>query len=121
MASPLDRALPPLAAKLLGTFGTSLDVRVTTPRDYDPATGKTAGGTLDYPVKGTVEGYPAAQVGVGNVERGDLKITIAADALPVVPTVANQVVLDGAVWQIEKADTVRSGEAPALYVLQVRR
>lgn len=128
MAAALDRALPPVAEKLIRQFGKSITlVYPGSGPVYDPETGTTIEGTpVEVETKGIVEEYPATSALAGQssadgIRRGDRKLTVAAHGLADPPTPEVTVRIDGLVYQVVQVDATYTGELVGLYTLQIRR
>ena len=128
MATALDRALPPVAARLIAQFGKSITLIYPGAGPvYDPETGTTIEGPpVEVETKGIVEEYPAmltlaGQSSADGIRRGDRKLTIAARGLPGPPTPECTVRIDGLVYQVVQVDATYTGELVGLYTLQIRR
>lgn len=128
MAAILDRALPPVAEKLIRQFGKSITlIYPGAGTVYDPETGTTIEGPpVEVETKGVVEEYPAALMLAGQssddgIRRGDKKLTIAAHGLTDPPTPEVTVRIDGLVYQVVTVDATYTGELIGLYTLQIRR
>lgn len=118
----LDADIGPLALELIDEFGKPISYARVTKLGYNPATG-TAGGYEDFfPVKAIVEEYNGQSFVVGLVERGDKKLTVAAQAFTDgLPTANDRVELDNEFYSVVGVKTTYSGELPALFELQVRK
>jgi hypothetical protein len=127
----LDTTVPPLAAKLLAKYGTTVVLTCGGGSSYDPATATntTAPGTTQT-VKALPEEYADSlrtlgdklQTGTGTLE-GDKKLTIAALGLTTVPTEGDSVTMKatGQTYSVQAIGTQWAGEIAAYYVLHVRK
>src|SRR5690606_171937 len=113
----LDRALPPVAARLIAQFGKSITLISPRARPlYDTETGTTnEGPPVEAETKGIVEEYPATLALAGQssddgIRRGDKKLTIAAHGLTDPPTPEVTVRIDGLVYQVVQVDATYTGE-----------
>lgn len=122
----LDAPMGRASVALIARFGKLVTLR-TPAGVYSVETGGVSGDPVDLAVRAQMEAYPAVQTMGGSVEgsdgvqRGDMKVTLAAKSVPVKPETTQQVVIDGDVYGIVKADPIYSGDEAALYVLQCRR
>ncbi len=118
----LDADLGPLALELIAEFGKLISYARVTNLDYNPATA-TAGGYEDaVDVKAIIEEYNGHSFVSGLIERGDKKVTVAAQSFPDgAPTANDRTVIDDTTYIVVGVKTTYSGELAALYELQVRR
>jgi hypothetical protein len=108
-------------------FGTSAIYRHVVPGGYDPDTGGTTGDVeTDYPVRVIVEPFvrrfiSATREDAGLVQKGDLQLTMAGDALPITPTTNGRFVIDGITHGIVSIDPERAGDTVVIYGFHARR
>src|SRR5690606_18860064 len=128
MATAVDRALPPVAARLIAQFGKSITLIYPGAGPvYDPETGPTIEEpSVEGETKAIVEEYSAmlmltGQSSADGIRRGDQKLTIAAHGLADPPTPEVTVRIDGLVYQVVQVDATYTGELVGLYTLQIRR
>jgi hypothetical protein len=124
MAAALDRTLPPVALRIIEQFG--MPITLVYPGGdpvYDPDTGRMVGGEpVEVPTKGVIDRYSdfTTREG-GDIQRGDRKLIVAALGLPDAPTTATTVKIGGEVHTVHDVEPTYTGEAVAIYALQVRR
>lgn len=89
---------------------------------YDPATDTfTDGDPITVSVKALFTGYKQNQIDGEIIKSGDKRVLIAAAAMTGAPD-KDAVLTDGNVqYQVIDIDTLQPGDAPILYMLQVRR
>lgn len=102
-----------------------MTLRVTTPGEYDPATGvdstatvadHAAVGVLTNPFISQREAYFANSL----VQSGD-KVVLMGATVAVRPAAGHQVVIGSDVWQVVAVVAVEPAGVPVLYKVQVRR
>lgn len=124
MVTALDRAIPPVALRLIRQFGKRVNVLYSgNDPAYDPATGTTSGGDpVGVEVHAVIESY-SDQVSAASdaIQRGDRKVVVAALDLPEPPDTSSAVVIDDVEHSVVDVTTIYSGEEAAIYTLQVRR
>jgi hypothetical protein len=118
-------ALAAEAAATIREEGCAMTLRVTTPGEYDPATGvdstatvadHAAVGVLTNPFISQREAYFANSL----VQSGD-KVVLMGATVAVRPAAGHQVVIGSDVWQVVAVVAVEPAGVPVLYKVQVRR
>jgi hypothetical protein len=115
LAGPLAK----VASKLMLRFGGAVTFRRVTNGVYNPTTGTITEGITDTAIKGVLEDVVSREV-AGLVRAGDKKLTIAANDLPVVPTIADQILLNTRKLQIIEVRTIEQDNTPITYELILR-
>lgn len=123
----LDAPLRKVSLKLINKFGKSMTLtyKGTVADSYSPTTRKPTASDSTATVKGIIE--PVGLVGApssgmaGAVLSADMKITIAAKGLTNPPKADDTITVDSTIYQINKVDTIYSGDLAALHILHVGR
>jgi hypothetical protein len=110
---------------LLTKFGTDSTWRTYT-ESYDPATGTNTLTATDATISAMWEDYPARDTKGGTtntdgIVRGDKRVTAAANAFAVAPTVEGKWVRGGVQWSVVKIDEQMGTDSALLYTFQVRK
>lgn len=112
-------ALAATATRLLTEHGQAITIRRTTTGTYAPSTDTYTGSTTTtLTARGVVRDYRADQIDGTVIRRGDRVVVIDAT---VTPTLADEVLLDGAYWSIVSIQTASPAGTPLSHTLQVRR
>lgn len=117
----LDTKARATAVRLLNKYGKAVSHSIIVEGTYNPITGDVSGGysTVDVP-KAIIEDFNGTDYVSGLVERGDRKLTIAAQGNSE-PKPNDQFVVGTDTYTVVAVETVWSGEQAALYISQVRK
>ena len=109
------------AFNAMGDIPQTLTIRRTEGGTYNPATGTVTGETTtDYPCRGVILDFTRDMIDGTLILAGDKQATIEAASLAVEPRPSDDLIQDGASWNIIAVDVVKPGSVPFLYKLQVR-
>lgn len=116
----LDAPLRKAASTVLSKLGTSIAIRRVTSTAYSTVTRSMMPVTQDFTVKGRLDEYTDRQLS-DTVRAGDRKLTIAAADLTFEPTVDDQAVIAGTIYEVIRVMTELATDQAAIYVMQLRR
>lgn len=117
----LDTKARATAVRLLNKYGKSVSHTIVTEGTYDPITGDVSGGSTTVGVpKAIIEDFNGTDYASGLVEKGDRKLTIAAQG-NTEPKPNDSFTVGSDVYTVIAVETVWSGEQAALYISQVRK
>ena len=118
----LDGVLRPLAKSLFADIGKEVTLRRDNGTVFDPVTGTTAPDIEDFTITVTPPtSYSRELVDGTLVQTSDLQVSMAAQDAPTVPTLVDQILIDGTEYSIQAVEPIYSGDLPAFYRIQVRR
>ena len=108
------------ALRQIADKGRNVSLRANTEGVYDPVTDSFTGTlTNDTTVKALVTAYSQREIDGTIILRGDKKILIAANAAS---PEHNDIIVDGAnEYKIINVDTLKPGDTPIMYTVQVRK
>jgi len=117
----LDDALRPIATTLIAQFGASITLTRLAPGVYDPATSTTTPTRTSTATKALVEDVKGREI-EGQIEAGDRKFYVAAEAIAFEPTPADEIDTgDGRPWIAQVVRSHYSGEQVALFEIIARQ
>ena len=117
----LDLRARASAVRLLLKYGKQVTLTIVTEGTYNPTTGDMSGAsTTTQTPNALIEDFPGVDYVNGLVEKGDKRITIAADGYTE-PKPNDTFTVDSLVYKVISVSTVWSGEQAALYASQVRK
>lgn len=106
---------------LLDTYGTDVKI-VRTTRTYDPLTGRVSDSNdAEVTVKGRPDVFEASEVDGEVVRSGDVRITVAGDALSNDPAVGDRVEVDSDTYELVRIVRTLATDDVAIYELHCRR
>lgn len=111
-----------VSLKMIGRFGQSISITRFVEGDYNPSTSTApVTETTQTGLRGLFDNYKTKDIDGTLVQRGDVKMLVAA--LGVSEPKKNDFVTDknGTVWTIEFVDTINPNGNPILYTFQLRR
>lgn len=115
----LDRVMRNLAVKLSDIFGKAVEVTLSYPGSYDPATRSTSPTTVEQTVRGVLGAYRVDQFG-DQIQQNDLPLFLPARDLER-PRPGDLVTVDGKALRVIDVRSHYSGAEIALYECQVRQ
>jgi len=110
-------ALVQKAFQKTGDLRTTVTFQRLTPGAYDPSTGAVAITEVEYTITNAIlTSVSSAEMGWFPADRNTQKLLVAGANLPVEPTTTDNVVIDGATWEITR---VKQVPGDALYILYI--
>lgn len=116
----LDRKLRQTAVNLVNKYGKVITHTAVSEGSYDPITGTVTPANTDYSIKAIVEDYKGIELVSGQIQHGDVKITMPAKG-NTKPDPNDKITIDSIVYMVVSVKSVWSGEMAAIYELQVRK
>lgn len=117
----LDTKARATAVRLLEKYGKTISHTIVTEGTYDPITGDVSGGSTTVGVpKAVIEDFAGTDYLSGLVEKGDRKVTIAAQGNNE-PKPNDRFIVGSDTYTVIAVTIVWSGEQAALYISQVRK
>lgn len=123
MVTVLDTKIPAIVVSVLATYGKNVTVTVTTPGEPSADGGSFPDASSDtYTVKASPP-YPVKQAYTlrDTTTSAEAAMLIAGSGLAFTPEVGNRVTIDGAVWIVESASPIYSGELVCAWELGLVR
>jgi hypothetical protein len=104
-------------AAIINRNGQDVTYSRVTGNTYDTSTGVNAPTYQTYSLKASIRGYSAKEI-TGLVRAGDRQAIIAAPDF--MPAKDDRITIDVLSWAVQSVEQRNVGNAPAMYVLQIR-
>ena len=123
MTTPLDIRLIPKVLAIVSRLGKSITFETISGGTYDPLTRVYTGGSMTPIVKKVSPPYKFedAVVNGDSIQAEDLQTDLPASGLSFTPKVGWTVLIDSVRYRILSVSPVYTGEAVALYHMQLRK
>lgn len=114
----IDQSMQNLASTLTGILGTDVDVEITQPGSYNPATREASGGVDTVTVNGVLGSYHETEFG-DQIKRSDVRVYIPGKDIER-PRNGDHITVDGSRMRVISSKLEYAGGLTALYECQVR-